>query len=587
MDAITEDLLHAVVGARPLASWLAPTAAALRARASVARDAGENGLAAELGRQAAVLEGGNAVDLLALGAALEKAERLEDAAACLGRAVQECPSSALPVWALARVLRRLGRFAQAEACLSHLLAINPADVTTRLALGEVRRELGDTEGALQALSGANRQVPSSEAVAGALAETWLQAGQPARARRVVERLPAAARTEPGVAGTLAEIALASGVPRQAAAVLSPLLKQGSTSLRHHAVAVQVAARAGRREAAWSWFAARYDGRAPDAARLLSAGASVAHSEAEREQVLGAIEAQLSRPLVADDRIRLLFARADLQDRSGDPAGAALSWAEGNDRLSVPFSIDEAWDRVASVQAAFPPPRLAGGSEAVPDRQAVIVVGAPGSGAGLVGSLLGDHPDVGGLTPSGMFPLLEETLPRYTGRPWPDCLEGLGRPRAHRAARSLLGLPHSVRGRRVVQLGAEGLFVLGAMPLLLPLCRVVLVHRSAPAQALSQYRRPLRGPGLEHASRLEDIASMDAVYGEMLSYWRYALPSAPVEVCLDEVLTDPADALSRLCRALHMSEAPGLSRRVQCRSGAPWQAYTRWLPTLSDLDRPDR
>ena len=47
---------------------------------------------------------------------------------------------------------------------------------------------------------------------------------------------------------------------------------------------------------------------------------------------------------------------------------------------------------------------------------------------------------------------------------------------------------------------------------------------------------------------------------------------------------PTELPCRLCRALH-GEAPGLSGG-QC-SGAQWQAYTRWLPALSDLDRTDR
>jgi hypothetical protein len=136
---------------------------------------------------------------------------------------------------------------------------------------------------------------------------------------------------------------------------------------------------------------------------------------------------------------------------------------------------------------------------------------------------------------------------------------------------------------VVQVGAEGLFTLGALPLLLPLARVVLVRRSAASQALSQFRRPLRGPGLAHTSSLDAIAEMDAVYTEMASYWRYALPAPPVEVSYDALVAQPEEALGRLCRDLHMSEAPGLSTRVRRRASGHWRTYARWFAPLVRLD----
>lgn len=582
MSSITEDTLHVVVAARPAKAWLAPTPVALRVRGEEAQREGDPVLAAELLRQAASLSNGATADLVALGLALEGAGELESAAQALGRAVLQASASALPIQALARVLRKLGRFEEAERALAHLLSLNPVDVSTRAALGSVRLELGDIQGALQALTGAIRQVPDSPEVASVLAEAWLQAGRPGRARKVLARLPAEAARGRGPSLAAAEIALATAAPKAAAEALAPHVDQPSRSPRWLAAAMQVAVQSGRADEAWSWFAAHERGGGTLDARLLEAAAGAATSAGDPHVVLASIGEHLARPLAADDRTRLLFARGDLLDRTGDPDGAALSWLEGNARLGGTFLADEAWDRVADLQTCFSPNRLAQGSRAPMARGVIIVVGAPGAGAGAVASLLAEHAEVSDVTPTGGLPALEETLPRYTGRPWPDSLSGLGRSRAVAAARHALGLPGRPRGRVVLQLGGAGLFGLGALPLILPGARIVLVHRNAWDQGLSQFRRPLRGPGLEHTSRLEDIAAMDAVYRELLGYWRFALPVAPVEVSYDRLATQPEATLGRLLRNLNLAPQPALAHRIHARGHGRWARYARWLGPVGEL-----
>ena len=581
--------LHLHVPARPAAGRHLSNPTALRMRGRVAVSDGQHDLAIALLRHAVSLSSAATPDLLALAEAFERADRIDDAAATYEWAARRSPAQVGPMRGLGRVLLSLGRFDEAEGIFARLLSLNPVDIDARVALGRARRARGDRAGALDALEGAVRQVPGDPTAALELAQTHFEAGAPDRALRALRKAgdppgPEAAALRAACVGALGDTDSARSMLLRAQSVLrrddprsaclQPGLSQADVTDGHAVDALS-----------------RLDAALPAGARPspahATAFAAAAIAAGCPDEGLKRVEAAAAGPVTVAQSAALAFARGDLLAAADRPGPAFLAWLEGNHRDPGAWSSDRAWDQVDRTRSWYSPAVVRSSSGAPRARDVVVVVGAPGSGAGRVAALLAHHPAVDGSPLGGPIAAVRESLPRKVGRPWPDCLDWVGLPAASRAARRAMGLPAApparTAGRTVLRLGARGLFDLGAIPAILPGARIVLVTRNPWDRALSLFRRHLHGEGLEHTTTLDDLAAADAVDVALTDHWRGAFRRPLIEVNFEALVQRPKATLAALADDLEMTDfAPDAGADLRSDAVGRWVHYARWLGPVGEL-----
>ncbi len=581
--------LHLYVPARPAAGRHLSNPVALRMRGRVAASDGQHDLAISLLRHAVSLSSAATPDLLALAEAFERADRMDDAAATYEWATRRSPAQVGPMRGLGRALQSLGRFDEAEGIFARLLSLNPVDIDARVALGRARRARGDRAGALDALEGAVRQVPGDPTAALELAQTYLEAGAPDRALRALRKAgdppgPEAAALRASCVGALGDTAAAHSVLLRAQSVLAqddprgaclqPGLSQADVSDGHAVDALS-----------------RLDttlepGVRPSPAHAI-AFAFAAIAAGCPDEGLQRVQAAAAGPTTVAEAASLAFARGDLLAAAGRPGPAFLAWLEGNHRDPGVWSGDRAWDQVERTRSWYSPAVVRSSSGAPRARDVVVVVGAPGSGAGRVASLLAHHPAVEGAPLGDPIAAVRETLPRKVGRPWPDCLDWVGLPSAARSARRAMGLAPSSSarpaGRTVLRLGPSGLFDLGCIPAILPGARIVLVTRNPWDRALSLFRRHLHGDGLEHTTALDDLAAADAVDRALTDHWRDAFRRPLIEVNFEELVQRPQATLATLAADLDLTDfAADVGADLRGDAVGRWMNFARWLGPVGEL-----
>ena len=251
--------------------------------------------------------------------------------------------------------------------------------------------------------------------------------------------------------------------------------------------------------------------APGTADAIEAVVEAAVLSGEGQRARVALSAPLRRPATQPESARIAFARGAMHDAQGQPATAMLCWNQGNHMLRGSWRPDRVerladdartWFSKADLGRRFDQSGQWAGA-------ITVVVGAPGSGVGLVTRLLRPV--------RGPCPCRRATRWRGSDTCCPGGSVARGRTvwtgsgcnGAARAALKAMGLGRfqtRATGRPVFMLGGHGLFDVGAVSMLLPGARVVLVTRNPWDAGLSQFRRLLRGPGLDYTSSLSHIAS---------------------------------------------------------------------------------
>jgi tetratricopeptide (TPR) repeat protein len=107
--------------------------------------------------------------LAAIGRALRRAERIDDAKACLRRALALAPDHYGILLQVGDALGEGGDTDEAEAIFARAIALQPGAALAQLGLGNARRRRGDFVGALSAYGEAQRLDPNS-------ADAWYNAG---------------------------------------------------------------------------------------------------------------------------------------------------------------------------------------------------------------------------------------------------------------------------------------------------------------------------------------------------------------------------------------------------------------------------
>lgn len=487
----------------------------------------------------------------------------------LREAVLAAPQAPGPRHALGAALLEAGRFSEAVDVYGDLMDLMPSDPACRLGRARARHGAGDLAGAEADFRGVQRQDKTSFDAAMGLARVRRERGDLAGARAAI-----------GSALRLAPDSL------EARVLLGFIqLERGEATAENTFRNVlwnhprQPEARAGL--ARMGRPGALDITTTDDSAELLLARAEAAQTPRERGALIRELRSAVEQRRPATELARLFAALGDLYDAEGDNQQAMLCWAAGNRRMGGRYDAAAHARKVDALRDVFSAERVAQRRPAGPAGGPLLVVGLPGSGAGLVRRLLAGHGDIAAARAQSPLHRIARDLPRFAASAWPDCVEALDRVGGHRlGARWQLDLEQKAgRARMVMDASPLQLEHVGLAALLAPGARVVVVDRDPLDMALSAFRRPLRGDGAAQTRDLGDIAAAMDVDRGLLAHWRSVLPVAFHTVRYESLVQRPEATLSALWRFAGVRNAAPCEPLRADRVGV-WYRYARWLAPLA-------
>jgi tetratricopeptide (TPR) repeat protein len=336
-------------------------------------------------------------------------------------------------------------------------------------------------------------------------------------------------------------------------------------------------------------------------------------EADRDRLRRALSAA---DLAAEQRLRLLFALAQVADGHGDFAEAAACLGPANalagqQRRSegICYAPEEHARFVDQLMTAFTPElfaRLATAGDHT--SQPIFVFGLPRSGTTLVEQVLASHSQVNG---AGELPFLRRALealpPVVAGTETPEArvqaldaatlLQLAGGYRE--AIRDLLAREDAAGQRadpqRVVDKMPDNYLYLGLIALLFPRATLIHVRRDLRDVAVSCWMNHFRS--IAWADDAEHIARRSWEYQRLMAYWRRVLP-LPIHEVRYEHLVDNFEAeaqqlvavcgldwepaclqFHRTARPVRTASATQVRQPLYRRSVGRWQSYELHLAAL--------
>lgn len=287
-----------------------------------------------------------------------------------------------------------------------------------------------------------------------------------------------------------------------------------------------------------------------------------------------------------DNALLLYAKADLLDRTGQHQAAFVAYARANRAQRVPFDGAEFQASVEGLKRFWTAERFTVAGDARTERP-VFLVGAPRSGTSLVEQILSRHPDVHALGESTLLGDVAGALPpidQLTNDAWSELADAY-----------LSELPTD--GKRVVDKMPANLFHLGIVGCMFPAARIVFVERAPVDVGWSCFRQPF-GAGHAWATDLGDIAAYLQGTGDLAAHWRSVLPVAHHTVRYEHLVEAPESEVDALLGFLGLSacddclrpeEAPRhvatrsrleVQRPIHAGSVGRSAPYHRWLADLT-------
>ncbi len=487
----------------------------------------------------------------------------------LREAVLAAPRSPAPRHALGAALLDAGRYAEAVDVYGDLMDLMPSDPAGRLGRAHARHGTGDLAGAEEDFRGVQRQDKSSFDAALGLARVRRERGDLDGARAAIGTALRLAPDAVEARVLLGFIQLDRGEINAEATFRSVLWSHP----RHPE------ARAGLSRLG---CAGALDITGGDAnAEMLLERARVAKSPAARSAAVRDLRAAVEQRRPAPELARLFAALGDLHAADGESQQAMLCWAAGNKRMGGRYDASAHARRNAALQEVFSAERVSARPVAGPMGGPILVVGLPGSGAGLVRRLLGGHRDIAAARASSPLHRIARDLPRYAAAAWPDCVSALDRVGGHRlGARWQLDLEQRAgRARQVLDVAPLHLEHVGLAALLAPGARIVVVDRDPLDMALSAFRRPLRGDGAAQTRDLADLAGSMELDRALLDHWQAVLPVAMHTVRYEDLVQRPESTLSALWRFAGVRVGAACEALDATRVGA-WYRYARWLAPLA-------
>lgn len=271
-----------------------------------------------------------------------------------------------------------------------------------------------------------------------------------------------------------------------------------------------------------------------------------------------IDSQLERAeLSGDDRLDLLFARAEVLSYRGTPQAAFAAVDRANRAVGSHYEVSEREELVQRVRAASPREVLLGGG-GCPSAGPIFVTGLARSGATLVQRILSAHPRVQALDDRCRLGDLSKMLMFSIGRGFPEGVAALdNHTTSVFAQRYLDAAGVGAKAPYFVDRTLSGCATLGLAARLFPSAQVVYVRRDPRDVALSSYFTWFGRDRYTYSYDLQHIAAHLRTHEALMEHWREELP-LPIHVVDYEELVCGGEAAQR-----RLIEAVGLPWDPAC------------------------
>jgi tetratricopeptide (TPR) repeat protein len=443
----------------------------------------------------------------------ELARRQFDAASATLASVLATAPDCAPALGMAAVAAQMqGRHDRAIACFRKALETQPNDAGLHAGLGISLFESGDIEGAVAMLRRACELAPG-------VASGWYNLGKALKLQvhteEAIETLRHALRLDSSNVParlTLADALASLGEIDAAAAELRRILETHPAD-------------------AHAWFAL---------VNLKVVPLSAADADTLRrnfEQAAGSPE----------DRVLFGFALARALEDQGDYAESfeVLRRANRLQRRRMRWDAAEHRAGIGAIESAFamdmPAPLDPGQG-----REAIFVASMPRSGSSLIEQILASHPEVEGANEITDLPRVLDAESTQRGRPWAAWAQEASAADWHRLGENYLARTARWRTRkpRFTDKNLVSWKYIGAVQMMLPAARVVVVHRDPVEACLACYRQWFAS-GTQFAYDLDDLADYCIDFIRLTQFWSRRFPGRVFDLEYEALLEDPESVIRRL------------------------------------------
>ena len=443
----------------------------------------------------------------------ELARRQFDAASTTLASVLAMAPECAPALGMAAIAAQMqGRHDRAIACFRKALETQPNDAGLHAGLGISLFESGDIEGAIAMLRRACELAPD-------VASGWYNLGKALKLQvhteEAIDALRHALRLDPSNVParlTLADALASIGEIGAAAAELRRILITHPSD-------------------AHAWFAL---------VNLKVIPLSAEDAEVLRrnfEQAAGSPE----------DRVLFGFALARALEDRGDYAASfeVLRRANRLQRRRMRWNAAEHREGVGAIENAFAA-NMPAPVDPEQGREVIFIASIPRSGSSLIEQILASHPEVEGANEITDLPRILDAESTRRGRPWPEWVQQADAADWHRLGREYL--ERTARWRthkpRFTDKNLVTWKYLGAVRMMLPAARVVVVRRDPIEACLACYRQWFAS-GTQFAYDLDDLADYCIDFTPLTRLWLRRFPERVFDLEYEALLTDPETVTRRL------------------------------------------
>lgn len=286
-----------------------------------------------------------------------------------------------------------------------------------------------------------------------------------------------------------------------------------------------------------------------------ANAAAGDFEGARDRYAGI----LKTPRVPDPlRISVAYGLARACDRLGDADEAWKAAELGNRLLGSRFDAASHARLTDEIIEFSTPDRF----KSLPradhlDDRAVFVVGLPRTGTSLLEQIIASHPNGAGVGERRDPVYAAARMAHLAKTPFPACLEN-ATPRDLDAIASAYSQMLDGSGFEADRIVNKALGLDRVLPLVataFPAGRVILVERNPRDQILSCFLHQLRGPGLEWATRLEDLVAARRDFDRLADHLASTLPIPVLRVRYEDLVHDQARVTNEVLAFLDLEPDP--------------------------------
>ena len=460
-----------------------------------------------------------------------------------------------------------GETTEALRSLKGALMDMPGDPWIRRALARAQRQAGKWSDAERNLKAAVTAHGHDWAAHRALVDLHIERGQVSEAARRLHKLRRADPMNCGDLARLGRLQLLAGAPASARRTLSTAMSRNLSSAPE---TIGSYARAALHSGDHETARTALEGVDPTAPEVALALAEIALFDGDFNAVMAAAKRGLDRPdITAALQARLLYRTGDAANGLQDDATAVEAWSAANriwEGQFVPNRLRRPAMRVRQVfsrDAMGELPRLLDSGPRI-----VFVVGAPGSGRGLVARILGSRPQFRHSIPQTGIAKLAAQLYRSTVEAFPDGVPALGRGGLRALRRAYLKPDRAPRGTWV-DADPNLRDSLGLACLMFPQAQVVVVDRDTDDLCLSMLRRPDPTAAAAAQRDPKHARALVKTWRRQMSHWEDVLPNRFTHVSYEALVQTPAAVTQRLVSTLGLPPA------------APLKLLTTLLPRRGD------